>query len=124
MQINYHLVLTKIQKLQNWKKKKNTYFYTILYRPKHPKSLDMVDTRPIFKPIRNVDVSLLVHVSVRYISVVPASTVRYGIDYLGLNPPSYLLSTKKRCQNKRYVMSPIPLASFCMLANRLTLLVF
>ena len=33
-------------------------------------------------------------------------------EKLGLNPPSELLSAKKRCQNKRYAMSPIFLAGF------------
>ena len=33
-------------------------------------------------------------------------------EKLGLNPPSELLSAKKRCQNKRFAMSPIFLAGF------------
>lgn len=33
-------------------------------------------------------------------------------EKLGLNPPSELLSDKKRCQNKRYAISPIFLAGF------------
>ena len=31
MQINYHSALTKIQKLQNLKKKKKTFFFTARY---------------------------------------------------------------------------------------------
>ena len=34
MQISYHSALTKIQKLQNLKKKKKTFFFTSWYCPK------------------------------------------------------------------------------------------
>ena len=34
IQISYHSILTKIQKLQNLKKKKKTFFYTGRYCPK------------------------------------------------------------------------------------------
>ena len=60
MQINYHSVLTKIQKLQNFKKNKNknknkTFFVPANISQNWP-------IRPIFKPVQNVDVSIPVYI--------------------------------------------------------------
>ena len=63
MQISYHSTLTKIQKLQNLKKKKKN---SVLAR--------IARNWPVFKPVQNVDVLILVYVSVWYISADMAST--------------------------------------------------
>ena len=55
MQISYHFALTKIQKLQNLKKKKKKLFSI---------PAGIVGTWPVrlvFKPVRNVDVSISVY---------------------------------------------------------------
>ena len=52
IQISYHFVLTKIQKLQNLKTKKNFF----LYRPVRPVSAGIArnwPVRPVFFPVRN-----------------------------------------------------------------------
>ena len=74
MQISYHSTFTKIQKLQNWKKRKKEKKSLFLYRSIRSK---LAGTQLVFKPIQNIDVSVLVHVSVQYIPQVPANTVRY-----------------------------------------------
>ena len=51
MQINYHSVLTKIQKLQNLKKKKK--FCTGRYTQYCPKLAGTRPVRPVFFPVRN-----------------------------------------------------------------------
>ena len=56
MQVSYHFALIKIQKLKNLKKKKKTFFCTIRYCPK------LAGTWPVFKPVRNVDVLIPVHI--------------------------------------------------------------
>ena len=61
MQISYHSALTKIQKLQNLKKKKKKNFCTDRYCSK---LADMTDTWPVFKPIQNGDVLILVYIPV------------------------------------------------------------
>ena len=69
MKISYHYALTKIQKLQNFKKKK--------------KKIVLVGTPGtdrycpiwlVFKPVRNVDVSIPVYIPVRYILAGTAGT--------------------------------------------------
>ena len=59
MQISYHSTQTKIQKLQNLKKKKKFV------------SAGIARNWLVFKPVRNVDISILVYIPVRYI---PAGT--------------------------------------------------
>ena len=59
MQINYHSALTKIQKLQNLKKKKKLFFVppdtpdTGRYCPKLAGMASIWPVRPVFFPIRN-----------------------------------------------------------------------
>ena len=55
MQISYHSFLTKIQKLQNLKKKKN--FCTGRYCPVLADTPDTRPVRPVFLPVRNVGVN-------------------------------------------------------------------
>ena len=76
MQINYHSVLTKIQKLQNLKRKKLFFFFVPIGTPSTgrycPKLVGMTGTwlvRLVFKPVRNVDVMVPVYIPVRYIPV-------------------------------------------------------
>ena len=69
MQISYHFALTKIQKLQNLKKKKKTFSCT---GRDCPKLVGMASTWPVrlvFKPVQNVDVSIPVYISVRLVPV-------------------------------------------------------
>ena len=71
MQISYHSALTKIQKLQNFKKKKKKLFFV-------PAGIARNwPVRPVFFPVRNRGV---IHTSllgtVRYILAVPADMVR------------------------------------------------
>ena len=64
MQISYHFVLTKIGNLQNLKKKKKKKLFSI--------PAGIVGTWPVrlvFKSVLNVDVSISVYISVRYILV-------------------------------------------------------
>ena len=72
MQISYHSALTKIQKLQNYKKKKKICigWYCL-------KLAGMVDTwlvRSVFKPVRNVGILISIYVPLRYILADTAST--------------------------------------------------
>ena len=60
MQISYHFALTKIQKLQNLKKKKKNFFFvpagthgTGLYCPKLAGMPGTWLVRPVFFPVRN-----------------------------------------------------------------------
>ena len=72
MQISYHFALTKIQKLQNLKKKKKLFFVsagTPGTGQYCPKLADMASTWPVWpvlKPVRNVDVSIPAYIPVRY----------------------------------------------------------
>ena len=68
MQISYHSTLTKIQKLQNLKKK--------IIIDKIKKSLFLYRlVRPVFKPVRNDDVLVPMHIPVQDIPMVPAGTI-------------------------------------------------
>ena len=69
MQISYHSALTKIQKLQNLKKKKK------LYTGRYCRKLaGMASTWLVFKLVQNVDVSIPVYIPIRYIPVGMAGT--------------------------------------------------
>ena len=57
MQISYHSTLTKIQKLKNLKKK--NYVLASIARN--------WSVWPVFKPVQNIDVSILVYILVQYI---------------------------------------------------------
>ena len=70
MQISYYSVLTKIQKLQNLKKKKKNFFFV-------PASIARNwSVRPVFFQVRNRRSSVPDYWPVRYIPAVPAGTVR------------------------------------------------
>ena len=68
MQISYYSALTKIQKLQNFKKKKkkkNIFLYWLV----HSKLAGMLGTwpiHPVFKSVRNFGISIPVQVRVQY----------------------------------------------------------
>ena len=64
IQVSYHYILTKITKL---KKEKKNFVPVDIARN--------WSVQPVFKPVRNVDVSIPVYVLVRYI---PASTTSTG----------------------------------------------
>ena len=67
MQVSYYFALTKIQKLQNFKKKKDFF----CAGQQCLKLADMAGTwsvRPVFKPVQNIGTSILVYISIRYIS--------------------------------------------------------
>ena len=76
IQISYHFALTKIQKLQNFKKKKNKKkqkkkpFSVSVGSPSIsrycPKLAGMVDTWSVFKLVRNVDVLIPIYIPVWY----------------------------------------------------------
>ena len=70
MQISYHSALTKIQKLQNLKKKIKTFF---LYWSVSPVP---AGTWPVFFPVRNRGLYDPVCLPVRYIPAIPAGMVR------------------------------------------------
>ena len=74
MQINYHSVLTKIQKLQNLKKKKKTFFCTGRYCPK------LTGTAGIFSGMKQG--GRMYRIAGRYGIFRPYRPVRYGIDNL------------------------------------------
>ena len=62
MQISYHSTLTKIQKLQNLKKKKKKKKFVLIGIARNwPVWL----VRPVFKPVRNVDVLIPVYIPVQ-----------------------------------------------------------
>ena len=63
MQISYYSTLKKIQKLQNLKKKKK--FCTGWYARNWP----VWPVRLVFKPVRNVDISIPVYIPIWYIPV-------------------------------------------------------
>ena len=65
MQISYHSALTKIQK-----KKKNFFLYQLLRLV----LAGIAWNWPVFKPERNVDISILIFVPVRYIPTDMVST--------------------------------------------------
>ena len=75
IQVNYHSVLTKIQKLPKKKRKEEEAFFSVsantLGTGRYcPKSAGMANTWPIqqvFKPIWNVSISIPVYVPVWYI---------------------------------------------------------
>ena len=71
IQISYHSTLTKIQKLQNLKKKK-THFSVLVDMPDTGRNWPV---RLVFKPVWNIDVSIPVYILVRYI---PAGTAGTG----------------------------------------------
>ena len=84
MQISYHSALTKIQKLQNLKKKKKTFFF--LYRPVRMVPACIARNWPV-RPVHGRYVRyffryetgglyVLDCLLVRYIPAVPAGTVR------------------------------------------------
>ena len=78
MQISYHSALAKIQKLQNLKKKKKNFFLYLLVCPVPTgiaRNWPVWLVRPAYKPVRNVEVSIPVCISVQYI---PASTAGTG----------------------------------------------
>ena len=91
MQISYHSALTKIQKLQNLKKKKKKkLFFVSASTPNtswyYPKLAGMTGTWlvwPVFKPVRNVDVSISVYILVLYIlaGTVGTDTVLTTLPY-------------------------------------------
>ena len=94
IQIYYHSTLTKIQKLQNLKKKKKKLFSVSADTPGTgwycPKLASMTGTwlvRPVFKPVRNVDVSKPVYIPVQYI---PAGMVGTGTVLTTLGSEHYL----------------------------------
>ena len=78
MQISYHSVLTKIQKFKNLKKKKKKKYVPASTPGTSRYCSKLAGTwlvRPVFKPVRNVDVSIPVYIPVQYI---PADTVDIG----------------------------------------------
>ena len=83
MQISYHSALTKIQKLQNLKKKKKTFFVpagtlnTDRYCPK------LAGTASIFSGTKQEGYTY--RFACRYGIFQPYWPVRYGIDSLGIN---------------------------------------
>ena len=77
MQISYHSVLTKIQKLQNLKKKKKTFFCTGRYARYCPK---LAGTAGIFSGMKQAD--RVYRIAGRYSIFRPYRPVRYGIDNL------------------------------------------
>ena len=69
MQINYHFALTKIQKLQNLKKKKKTFFFVpagIAEIGQYSRYFFRYETGGLYVPVC---------LSVRYIPTVPTGTV-------------------------------------------------
>ena len=66
MQISYYSALTKIQKLQNFKKKKKNSIPTGIARN--------WSIRLVFKPVRNVDISISIYILVWYILAGMAGT--------------------------------------------------
>ena len=87
MQINYHSVLTKIQKLQNLKKKK-TFFFTDRYCPKLASMAGTRPVRPVFFPVRNRGVE---RTRLLAGTVYSGHTGRYGTESTTLVHSSYLL---------------------------------
>ena len=91
MQISYHFALTKIQKLQNLKKKKKTFFFCTgryaRYRPVLPEigryARYMVGTLGIFSGTKQEGRTY--RIAGRYGIFQPYQPVRYGIDNLVLN---------------------------------------
>ena len=76
MQISYHSVLTKIQIFKNLKKKKISVSAGMPGTSRYcPKLASSWLVRPVFKPVRNVDVLIPVYILVQYI---PADTVGTG----------------------------------------------
>ena len=74
IQISYYSVLTKIQKLQNLKKKKKTFFCTGRYCPK------LAGTAGIFSGMKQG--GRVYRIASRYGIFRPYRPVRYGIDNL------------------------------------------
>ena len=58
MQISYHSALTKIQKLKNLNKIKKKKHFSV--------PTGIARNWPVFKPVRNVDVSIPVYIPIRY----------------------------------------------------------
>ena len=75
MQISYHSTITKIQKLQNLKKKKKNYVLTGIAQNRL-----VWLVRPVFIPVRNVDVLIPIYIPVQYI---PAGTVLTTLGRIG-----------------------------------------
>ena len=67
MQVSYHSILTKIQKLQKKKNKKKKLFFFV--PTGIAQNWPIWSIRSVFKPIRNISVSILVYVPLRYIPV-------------------------------------------------------
>ena len=90
IQISYHFVLTKIQKLQNLKKKKKTFFCTgryARYRPVLPEigwyGRYETGTAGIFSGTKQG--GRVYRIAGRYGIFRPVRPVRYGIDTHGQN---------------------------------------
>ena len=84
MQISYHSTLTKIQRLQNLKKKKKNFF---LYRSVRPVPADITrnwPVRPVFFSIR-IRRGYMYRFACQYSIYWPYQPVRYEIDSLGEN---------------------------------------
>ena len=79
MQISYHSVLTKIQKLQNFKKKKKKNFF--LYRPVRPVPAGIARNWPV----RGRYGRYFFRYETGGSNVPDYWPVRYGIDNIGLN---------------------------------------
>ena len=90
MQISYHSVLTKIQKLQNFKKKKKkkkTFFCTDWYYPK------LAGTAGIFSETKQG--GRMYRIAGRYGIFWPYRPVRYGIDNLDFFKLNYKIIEHK-----------------------------
>ena len=74
MQISYHFALTKIQKLQNLKNNNNNNKKLFSVPIGTPGIARNWPVWPIFKPVRNVDVSIPLYIPVRYIPAYTAGT--------------------------------------------------
>ena len=90
MQISYHSALTKIQKLQNLKKEKKQqqHFSVPTGTPGtsryYPKLASKWPVRPVFKPVRNIDISIPVYI--------PAGTARTGTVLISLLYTNFKIS--------------------------------
>ena len=86
IQISYHSILTKIQKLQNFKKKKKKNFF--LYRPVRPvpagiaRNWPVRPVRPVFFPVRNRGVECT---GLLASTVYSGHTGRYGTELTTLH---------------------------------------
>ena len=93
MQISYHSVLTKIQKLQNLKKKKKIYVPANMpgtgrYCPKLVDTAGTRPVRPIFFPVRNRGVK---HTGLLAGTIYSGRTGRYGTESITLGESQVLI---------------------------------